>query len=89
MNKIKMIALIDDQGILLNQKGIGIEGEGIFDLNGNPFNGGISESGELFAAGVDSENYLLNSDGERIGWKIPYQLNKHFTKYLRIALCIN
>lgn len=84
MNKIKMIALIDDQGIILNKTGFAdYDAQEIYDANHQPFPAGIDESGKLYCISADADNTVLNNNGKRIGWNAFCRISGVYLSYLK------
>ena len=56
---IQLVALIDNDGKLINKGGYVIEGVGIFDAEDNAYPAGLNKLGELYASFVDQNNKFI------------------------------
>lgn len=62
--------LIDSNHNIIETPGKAIEGAGIFDLDDNEYIAGYDKDGVLFADWVDSDDTVLDFDGNRTKYKI-------------------
>lgn len=84
MNKIKLIALITDQGLLINKIGFADhQAQDISDNDGNHYPAGIDQSGIIYCIKADSDNTILNNDGKRIGWNAFCKIQGIYLNYLK------
>jgi len=69
--KCRLIKLITNNGEIVEKEGYAIPIAGIVDDNGNnAYIAGIDENGIIYACCVDTDNTVLNFDGERTRFKV-------------------
>lgn len=65
-----LVKLINNEGEILDKEGYAVEGGGIFDEEGEEYIAGYDERGEMYASVVDSDDTVLNLEGERTRYKL-------------------
>lgn len=68
--KLLLIKLITNNSEVIEKNGYAIIGGGIYDDAGNEYIGGIDNVGTIYGGTVDSDNTILNFDGERTEFKV-------------------
>jgi len=61
----KLTRLVTDSGEVVDRAGEAIEGQGIFDMDGVGYYAGFDAAGDCFAEWSDSDNVVLDWDGNR------------------------
>jgi len=65
-DRVELIAFLGDDGTVIPGQGWTEEGIGIFDDEGNEYSGGWSKDGQSYVDSLDSDNTVLDNNGDRI-----------------------
>lgn len=80
--EVRMVKLIDNNGVVVDKPGKAIEGWGIFDDEGNEYMAGVSDEDNTIYVSVATTDGTLNNEGDEFDIIVGSQYDGR-DKYLK------